>query len=82
MKIITTILIILFILSCNSEQECEIIRDKDEVNGNYYFYFRSNFLPNSQANNIGGTGFASQYASGKVSKEEYDKYAVGDEYCF
>ena len=48
MKIITTILIILFTLSCNSEQECEIIRDKDEVNGNYYFYFRSNFLPNSQ----------------------------------
>ena len=82
MKIIITFLIVLISLSCRKEKECEIIRNKEEVKGIYYFYFRPNFFPNSQSNSIGAGGINTEFASGKVSKEVYDQYAVGDEYCF
>ncbi len=52
------------------------------MKGDYYFYFRPNYFPNSQLNNIGGNGLTTDFASGKVSQEIYDQYEVGDEYCF
>lgn len=82
MKILIAFLILLLPFSCKQERDCEIIRNKDEVNGIYYFYFRPNYFPNSQANNIGAGGINTEYVSGKVSKELYDQYDVGDEYCF
>jgi hypothetical protein len=82
MRIFIAFLIFLLSFSCNKERECEIIRNKEEVNGIYYFYFRPNYLPNSQASNLGRAELGTQYVSGKVSKEVYDQYAIGDEYCF
>ena len=75
-------LFFLFSFSCSKEEECVIILNKETINGDNYFYFRPNYFPSSQSNNIGGTGLNRDYASGKVSQEIYDQYAVGDEYCF
>ena len=79
MKIITTILIILFTLSCNSEQECDYMMTRQMET--IIFIFAQIFFQTLKPI-ILESHFASQYASGKVSKEEYDQYAVGDEYCF
>ena len=78
------ILIFLSSLSCSKDKECVIILNKEEVKENYYFYFRPNlnYLPNSQANSLGSPGLNANYASGKVSKELFDQYNIGDEYCF
>lgn len=78
------ILFLIFLLSfsCTKQEECVTIRNKEEIKGDYYFYFRPNYFPNSQANNIGGGGLSRDHASGKVSQEVYDQYAIGDEYCF
>ena len=72
----------IFFLSCSEDKECVIIRDKEEVEGNYYFYFSVNYYNTPQYNNIAGGGIDNQYASGKVSKKVYDDHSVGDEYCF
>ena len=76
------IIFILFLISCSKEKECVTIEIKDESEGNYYFYFRHNYRSNSQTNYLSGVGLNSEYASGKVSKEVYDEYLVGDQYCF
>ena len=47
----------------------------------YYFYFSTNYLSTSQPNNLMGA-IDGRYASGKVSKETYEKYDIGDEYCY
>ena len=75
-------MIILFCLSCSKDKECELIRNKDEVRGSYYFYFRPNYYANPQSNSINGAGFNTEYVSGKVSKAIYDDYEIGDKYCF
>lgn len=62
--------------------ECDVIRNKEKIRENYYFYFSVNFYANPQSNSIGGVGLNSDYVSGKVSKEVYDQYDIGDEYCF
>ena len=80
---LTPFLFFLFFLSCSKQQEeCVTIRNKEEIKGDYYFYFRPNYFPNSQSNSLGGVGLSADYASGKVSKEIYHQYAIGDEYCF
>ena len=76
------IFILIFLISCSKEKECLNIEIKEESGGNYYFYFRPNYRPNSQSDFISGTGLSSDYASGKVSKEVYEDYVIGDEYCF
>ena len=76
------LLIFSFLFSCSKQEECVILRSKEEIKGDYYFYFRPNYFPNSQFNSSGGVGQNMEYASGKVSQEIYDRYAVGDEYCF
>lgn len=82
---IRVVLFLFFLISfsCSKEEEeCVIILNKETIKGDNYFYFRPNYFPSSQSNNIGGTGLNRDYASGKVSQEIYDQYAVGDEYCF
>ena len=76
------IFIFIFLISCSKEKECHNIEIKEESGGDYYFYFRPNYRTNSQLNFVSGVGLNSEYASGKVSKEVYDEYAIGDEYCF
>ena len=75
------LLIFLISFSCSEDEECVIIRDKAEESDSYYFYFSTNYLPTSQSNNMLG-GIDSRYGSGKVSKAIYDKYNIGDEYCY
>ena len=82
MNKLISIFVFLICLCCGKEQECVIILNKEEVKGNYYFYFRPNYFPNSQSNSIGGAGLNNNYASGKVSQELYNQYDIGDEYCF
>ena len=81
---IRVILFLFFLISvcCSKQEECVIIRNKEEMKGDYYFYFRPNYFPNSQLNDIGGNGLTTDFAPGKVSQEIYDQYEVGDEYCF
>ena len=81
MKFKVLILIFIFSFSCSQDEECVVIRDKTEESDSYYFYFSTNYLPTSQSNNMPG-GIDSRYGSGKVSKEIYDKYDIGDEYCY
>ena len=81
MKFKVLILIFIFSFSCSQDEECVVIRDKTEESDSYYFYFSTNYLPTSQSNNMLG-GIDSRYGSGKVSKEIYDKYNIGDEYCY
>ena len=76
------LLIIFFHFSCSKEEECVVIRNKSEIKGEYYFYFRPNYFPNSQSNTLGGVGLSPDFASGKVSQEIYNQYEIGDEYCF
>lgn len=75
-------MILIFCLSCHKEKECELIQNKEEIRGSYYFYFRPNFYATPQSNSISGGGFNTEYVSGKVSKAIYDDYEIGDEYCF
>ena len=75
------LLIFIFIFSCSNDEECVIIREKAEESNSYYFYFSTNYLSTTQPNNLMGN-IDSRYASGKVSKEIYEKYEIGDEYCY
>ena len=81
MKYNLFLLIFLIYFSCSEDEECVIIRDKVEESDSYYFFFSTNYLSTSQSNNMLG-GIDSQYGSGKVSKATYDKYNIGDEYCY
>ncbi|MDG1290925.1 MAG: hypothetical protein P8I34_05055 [Flavobacteriaceae bacterium] len=82
MKSLLPILAVLMFLSCNKDEECNTIRNKEEVRGNFYFYFRARYYSNSQANSITGSGLNNEYVSGKVSETVYNDYEIGDEYCF
>tara|TARA_B100000902_G_scaffold331503_1_gene328944 strand:- start:1055 stop:1303 length:249 start_codon:yes stop_codon:yes gene_type:complete len=75
------LLIFIFFFSCSNDEECVIIREKAEKSNSYYFYFSTNYLSTTQPNNLMGN-IDSGYASGKVSKEIYEKYEIGDEYCY
>ena len=66
----------LFLLSCTKKEECIIIEDKYESNGSYYFYFLNNTINNNNSLDVDPLG------TGKVSKEVYDDYTIGDKYCF
>lgn len=78
MKSNLLILVTLGIFSC-SKEECVTIEDKQEINGNYYFFFgrgnrytfdeQSLLVPDAQQ-------------SGKVSAEDFNRYQVGDQYCY
>lgn len=81
MKYKVFLLIFLISFSCSEDEECVIIRDKAEESNSYYFYFSTSYLSTSQSNNMLG-GIDSRYGSGKVSKAIYDKYNIGDEYCY
>lgn len=75
-------MLVIILFSCAKEKQCEIIRDKQEVRGIYYFYFRANYYATPQANNINTAGLNSNYVSGKVSQAIYEDYDIGDEYCY
>ena len=66
----------MFLFSCNKKEECIIIEDKYESNGSYYFYFLNNTINNNNSLDVDPLG------TGKVSKEVYDDYTIGDKYCF
>ena len=78
MKSTLLILVTLGIFSC-SKEECVTIENKQEINGNYYFFVgrgdrytfdeQSLLVPDTQQ-------------SGKVSAEDFNRYQVGDQYCY
>ena len=80
-RVIIFLFFLIFVF-CIKQEECLFFINNDVMKGDYYFYFRPNYFPNSQLNDIGGNGLTTDFASGKVSQEIYDQYEVGDEYCF
>tara|TARA_B100000900_G_C20475144_1_gene673061 strand:- start:355 stop:615 length:261 start_codon:yes stop_codon:yes gene_type:complete len=84
MRKVILLVVFLIFAGCAKDEECVILLNKEESNGNFYFYFRPNlnYLPRSQPNSIGSPGLNANYASGKVSRELYDQYSIGEEYCF
>ena len=66
------LLFFIVLLSCVSN-DCGDIVDKYENNGKYFFTLVSN-SGNSDDNNEGG-------GQAEVSKETYDSFNVGQEYC-
>lgn len=73
-KLLFFIAIIVF--GCSKETGCVKITLKEETNGKYYFYWgnRNNALDVDE-------DVPSQPLSGSVSKEVFDAYEIGDEYC-
>tara|TARA_X000001036_G_scaffold329567_1_gene308225 strand:+ start:431 stop:628 length:198 start_codon:yes stop_codon:yes gene_type:complete len=65
------------LFSCTKKEECIIIEDKYESNGSYYFYFLNNRI-----NNNNNSLDVDPLGTGKVSKEIYDSYKIGQKYCF
>ena len=70
-----------FLISCNKKEECIIIEDKYEYNGEYYFYFLDNNFNKPLSQNNSSID-VDPVGSGKVSKEVYDNYKSGDQYCY
>ena len=62
---------LLLILSCN-DNDCGDIVDKYERDGKYFFTL---IRGNSNSNNSEGGGQA------EVSRETYDSFKIGEEYC-
>jgi len=69
------------IFSCNKKEDCIIIEDKYETNGTYYFYFINNSYNQPFSNNNSSLD-VDPLGTGKVSKEDYDNYKIGEEYCY
>ncbi len=80
-RLIFLIVLFAFIFSCNKKEECIIIEDKYESNGTYYFYFLNSQINQPFSNNNSSLD-VDPLGTGKVSKEEFDNYNVGDKYCY
>ena len=75
------IVLFAFIFSCNKKEECIIIEDKYESNGAYYFYFLNNQINQPFSNNNSSLD-VDPLGTGKVSKDDFENYNVGDKYCY
>jgi len=80
-RFLSLIFLFALIFSCNKKEECIIIEDKYESNGTYYFYFLNNQINQPFSNNNSSLD-VDPLGTGKVSKEEFDNYNIGDKYCF
>ena len=65
-------LILLFIFSCGQDKSCGKIVRKYILNGEYFFAMKA-FGGDSESDDILGDA--------EVSKETYDAFDIGDEYC-
>jgi hypothetical protein len=73
-------IVFLFIsFSCNKD-ECVIITNKLLLEEEFYFYFDTDYKRTGSSNSDPSN--FSPIGSGKVSKDVYEKYSVGDEYCY
>jgi hypothetical protein len=66
--------IAIIVLGCSKETGCVKITLKEETNGKHYFYWGNNVLGVDEEG-------ASQPLTGSVSKEDFDAYEIGDQYC-
>lgn len=71
------------LVSCKKNDICGVIIDKVIVENRYYFIFDSD-----EFNQFGGTGInqtiyyvPDNRSSGEVSKDVYNKFRTGEEYC-
>tara|TARA_B100001996_G_scaffold234958_1_gene181377 strand:+ start:92 stop:352 length:261 start_codon:yes stop_codon:yes gene_type:complete len=80
-RFFSLIFLFAFIFSCDKKEECIIIEDKYESNGTYYFYFLNNQINQPFSNNNSSLD-VDPLGTGKVSKEEFENYNVGDKYCY
>ena len=80
-RFFSLIFLFAFIFSCDKKEECIIIEDKYESNGTYYFYFVNNQINQPFSNNNSSLD-VDPLGTGKVSKEEFENYNVGDKYCY
>ena len=80
-RFFSLIFLFAFIFSCDKKEECIIIEDKYESNGTYYFYFLNNQINQPFSNNNSSLD-VDPLGTGKVSKEEFDNYNIGDKYCY
>lgn len=65
------ILFILFIFSCTSKKDCGDIAQKFIVDGIYYFALTA----------FGGDDLGDVYGDVEVSKEVYNSFNIGEQYC-
>ena len=75
------IFLFIFWFSCTKKEECIIIEDKYESNGTYYFYFLNNQINQPFSNNNSSLD-VDPLGTGKVSKDDFENYNVGDKYCY
>ena len=71
------------LISCKNDDKCGVIIDKVIDENRYYFIFNSDDF-----NQFGGTGInqtmyyvPDNRSSGEVSKDVYNKFRTGEEYC-
>ena len=80
-RFFSLIFLFAFIFSCDKKEECIIIEDKYESNGTYYFYFLNNQINQPFSNNNSSLD-VDPLGTGKVSKDEFENYNIGDKYCY
>ena len=71
------------LISCTKDDKCGVIIDKVIIENRYYFIFDSDTF-----NQFGGTDVnetiyyvPDNRSSGEISKEIYNDFNIGDEYC-
>ncbi len=82
MKKLIFLLFLFFLLACQvSEDRCGIVIQKVEIENSYYFVLQTdeyiNYYNTPSQPNLPDDGVR----QGLVSKEIYDKFEIGDEYC-
>ena len=85
MKVKSICLLFLIIFSSCNKEDCHTIREKNIIDGQYYFYFNTplNDGPGySSVDDLNSSGYIpDRYASGIVDKDTYDSTNIGDKYC-
>ena len=66
------LLFILFVFSCTIKKDCGDVAQKFILDGNYYFALAA-FGGDDQSGDI--------YGDVEVSKEVYDSFNIGEQYC-
>ena len=82
MKKTLFILVGLLLYSCDKKNDCIVISEKRVVTERYYFFFENENAFQQANQDSDSPNIPDLYSSGEVTQEEYDSYAVGDEYCY
>lgn len=83
MKKTLLILFTIFLFSCDKQNnDCIIITQKRIIGEQYYFFFENENAFQQASQNSNSPSIPDTEGSGVVSLEVYERYQVGDEYCY